>query len=198
MLNGTHPRYHKGFQRFEEILDLQGGPKLLDPKRLHATEGWRGTRVVLIAFSVRSLEKLDPASREAAEVLGFVLPRPADAGGGALTLREPVGPSGSADTARPAAPQSVAELKSRASRYGHRFDPPDLCGGSLRVEPAPLLPASPDAYLSPAALDLLSSFPPGRFLFASVLNFLTLQLPFAPDRVGWISFRGSGASERVL
>ena len=190
--DGTQPRLHKGQRRFGEILDLQTGPKLLDPKRLHATEGWRGTRVVLIAYTVRSLEKLSDAQRKTAEALGFKLPKPVEPGTETQALAEaPRSPS--RHTVRPAVLPSADELKSRASSFGHGFDPPNLCGGSLRVEPAPLLPFSRSTRLSSAVLDLLNSFPPGRFLYSSVFPDLATAFRSGP---GWLDlfsgFRGFG------
>ena len=190
---GTQPRLHKGRQRFGEVLDLSAGPKLLDPKRLHATEGWRGTRVVLIAYTVRSLEKLSEEQRGIAEALGFKLPRPAQPGTETQAIAEaPKSPS-LLSAVRPASLPSGAELKSRASSFGHRFDPLNLCGGSLRVEPAPPLPFPGSASLSSAVLDLLNSFPPGRFLYASVFPDLATAFRSGP---GWLDlfsgFRGFG------
>ena len=72
---GQVPLEHKGAQRFGEILKLQDGPKFLSPRRLHHTEEWRGTRVVIIAYTVRFSEKLPEVSRKRAAELGFVLPR---------------------------------------------------------------------------------------------------------------------------
>ena len=65
---------HKGQARFGELLDVASHPVLFDPRRLHCTMGWRGTRIVLIGFTVRSTEKLSASQRAEASDLGFVLP----------------------------------------------------------------------------------------------------------------------------
>ena len=190
---GTQPRDYKGQQRFGEVLDLREGPKLLDPKRLHATESWQGNRTVLIAYTVRSLEKLPAALRYAAEALGFRLPQPAEPGDDTQALAQAPDSPVLENSVCPAVSASGAELKARASSYGHRFDPPDLCGGSVRVEPAPPLSSSLSASLRPAVLDLLNSLPPGRFLYASVFPDLAAAFLSGP---GWLDlcsgFRGFG------
>ena len=56
---GSHALSFRGQKRFGEVLSLQEGPQVLEPRRLHATEDWTGTRVVLVAFTVRSSGKLD-------------------------------------------------------------------------------------------------------------------------------------------
>ena len=148
---------------------------------------------MLIAYTVRWLEKLPATLRNAAEALGFRLPQPAEPGDDTQVLAEaPEGPR-LKSSVRPAVSSSSAELKASTSSYGHRFDPPDLCGGSLRVEPAPPLSSSRRASLQPAVLDLLNSLPPGRFLYASVFPDLAAAFLSGP---GWLDlcsgFRGFG------
>ena len=188
---GAKAIHCKGELRFGEVLSLQEGPKILDPKRLHATESWSGSRVVLIAYSVRSIEKLDKAGKEVAASLGFVLPGPggiADTPCGSPRLLR------SAQCRPPAAPQP-SDLERRALAFGHRREPPNLCVGSLRVEPAFLPRASRPSHLSPAAFDFLCRLPPGCFLYSSV--FPDLPTALHSDQ-GWLDlfsgFRGFGKS----
>ena len=183
--------YHKGKQRFGEVLSLQEGPKILDPKRLHATEGWTGFRVVLTAYSVRSIEKLDNASKEAAASLGFMLPLPrgiADAPCGTPRL------SPSANC-KPSAAPPPSDLERRALAFGHRL--------THRV-----------CAVAPSGLSLLLFFPPLNltvFLLRPSISSVdfrpaasstlpsspTFLLPSTLVRTGWISLLGSGVSEKA-
>ena len=184
--------YHKGKQRFGEVLSLQEGPKILDPKRLHATEGWTGFRVVLTAYSVRSIEKLDNASKEAAASLGFMLPLPrgiADA-----PLRHAAG-FRHQQTANLLLRLRPLTSKERALAFGHRLTH-RVCavapsGLSLLLFFPPLnltvfllRPSIPSVDFRPAASSTLPSSP-------------TFLLPSTLVRTGWISLLGSGVSEKA-
>ena len=64
-----------GQARPGRLLDVAAGPCLLDAhKYLHATEPWRGCRIVLVGFTVRHLHLLSPEQVALLAALGFVLP----------------------------------------------------------------------------------------------------------------------------
>ena len=64
-----------GQARPGRLLDVAAGPCLLDAhKYLHATEPWRGCRIVLVGFMVRHLLLLSPEQVALLAALGFVLP----------------------------------------------------------------------------------------------------------------------------
>ena len=180
----------KGATRKGEAVRLQEGQKLFDPRRLHCTKEWRGTRTVLVAYTVRATEKLSAEQRKQAEALGFRLPSPESSG----TL------SGS-DVPRALQPKPPGgSFSSPRMLKGPRIETSHPCVGSPRVEPAPLRstaePRSPGLKLPPLVLQCLLAMPPGRFVYSSV--FPDLGSALRSGR-GWLDlFSGSRGLGRCL
>ena len=73
---GSEIRKCKGRDEPGHVMDIRGEPVLFNPHLPHATEGWAGSRYVVVAYCVRGLEKLSAEQRAAAAEFGFRLPEP--------------------------------------------------------------------------------------------------------------------------
>ena len=169
-----------------EVLDIRAHPALFNPHIVHATEAWEGVRVVLVAFTIRGIEKLSPELRQGAESLGFPLPdpvlpspRPGALACGRMTA---AGVDPSRSEPQPCGPHQTAQVtlspnpdpKSRASRDAEQAG----------VEP------------SYKGRDLLRRIPPGQFVHSEVFPSLQAALDSGP---GWVDlFSGSRGLPRAL
>ena len=73
---GSEIRKCKGKDEPGHVMDIRGEPVLFNPHLPHATEGWAGSRYVVVAYCVRGLDKLSAEQRAAAAEFGFRLPEP--------------------------------------------------------------------------------------------------------------------------
>ena len=69
---GSVPKQVGGRTVWGTLLDVAAGPVRFDAWRLpHCTEDWQGRRIVLVAFSVKSLVRLKPSDFHSLRSLGF-------------------------------------------------------------------------------------------------------------------------------
>ena len=138
--------------------------------RLHCTMPWRGMRIVLIGFTVRSTEKLSESQCDEASALGFVLP----------PKEEPSSQLGLVASAPRAvrAPKCLSSPRRdngrpRRSHQPLRIDPFGFSVGSSAYQPAFTSshsqphPLSRAGHLPGDHLAKLSAVPPGRFVYSS-------------------------------
>ena len=146
---GSVPLEYKGRELRGELLDVGAGPVLLDHHRIHATMSWKGRRVILVAYTVRGLEKLSCEDRETLHCLGFRLPETS-------CSSEELPSSEDVEVRVPPAvefPLSPAKLRERyqlgpilgqAPSLQHRDASRDNAAGSLWVEPRVCASGSPE------------------------------------------------------
>ena len=191
----------KGKLRLGTLLKLQEGPKLFDPRRLHHTKSWRGTHTLIIAYTVRSSEKLSESQRSQAEALGFRLPKPIAPASDDSLIQLPAESAAEPPTCQPSCPQTLPRILPPARPCdGLRVEPPLLCGGSPRVEPALIqTPSASDGLrkaLPEPVFTSLFSMPAGRFVYFSV--FPDLESALRSGR-GWLDlFSGSRGFSKSL
>ena len=154
---GSVPLEYKGRELRGELLDVGAGPVLLDHHRIHATMSWKGRRVVLVAYTVRGLEKLSSEDRE---TLRFRLPETS-------CSLEDSPPSEGVELQVPLAvefPLSPAKLRERyqlgpilgqAPPLQHRDASRESAAGSLWVEPRVCVSGSPEVEPSILCYDIL-------------------------------------------
>ena len=69
---GAKPKEIKGQLVHGTLHDVSRQPALFDAwKHPHCTEDWQGRRIVLVAFSVKALDRLDPDELSTLRTLGF-------------------------------------------------------------------------------------------------------------------------------
>ncbi|CAE7230302.1 unnamed protein product, partial [Symbiodinium sp. KB8] len=216
---GKIPLTVKGKILHGELLEVQKGPCLLDHHRVHATMEWRGQRCILVAYCLRSLEKLTSGDRDLLLSLGFRLPNPRCdevesmhfEGARAETPRAVLHPLPIAAIRQryaipPVMGPSFSVPSSSSSRaFGSlRVEPRVHDSGSLRVEPlsqsaseqgcrrspAPRSGLLPVSCLLPTGVfELLASLPPSRFVVSQAFPDLRSAL-FSGQ--GWLDlFSGS-------
>ena len=200
-LGGSVEVVHRNQVRVGEVLDVSSHPVLVDARRLHCTMGWRGSRIVLIGFTVRGTEKLSSAQRAEALSLGFVLP-PEGGSGESTQVSEhlPQVPR----VVRPPRSKPLHERgnDARRSHRPWRVDPFHFSVGSPGVEPA-FTASYPQACsldrvdpLPSSVLQMLRSMPPGRFVFSSAFPDLDSALCSGS---GWLDlFSGMRGFARAL
>ena len=160
-----------------------------DPHRVHATQAWKGLRIVLIGFTVRGCERLSEEQRAEALGLGFVLP--------------PLGTQRPANSAVESGPQPIACVRApdprAASSDLSSIDPPGFfsrVGSSAAFSPSRPLIARASVSLPPSSVGLLLSMPPGRFVISSAFPDLSAALSSGP---GWLDlFSGSRGFAKAL
>ncbi|CAE7264901.1 unnamed protein product [Symbiodinium sp. CCMP2592] len=183
---------HRGKDHYGEVLPVSERAVSFDPRRLHATQPWTGTRVVLIGFTVRGCEKLSDAQRAEALDLGFVLPPEPNAS-------PPFFPS-SAGVPKPL-PAIRAPADLLCVEGPTKVDPPSFVGGDIGPFAASHAPRSGPASsrgfeLSPELRRSLLEMPPGRFVISSAFGDLSSALSSAP---GWLDlFSGSRGFAKAL
>ena len=200
-LGGSVEVAHRNQVKVGEVLDVASHPVLVDARRLHCTMGWRGSRIVLIGFTVRGTEKLSSVQRAEALSLGFVLPPEGSSGESTLVSEYlPQDPR----VVRPprSKPLPVGGISARRSHRPWRIDPFHFSVGSPGVEPAftasssqPCISDRVDS-LPSAVLQVLRSMPPGRFVFSSAFPDLDSALCSGS---GWLDlFSGMRGFARAL
>ncbi|CAE6927060.1 unnamed protein product [Symbiodinium sp. CCMP2592] len=190
--SGSERLRHRGKDHFGEVLPVNERAVSFDPRRLHATQPWTGTRVVLIGFTVRGCEKLSDAQRAEALDLGFVLPPEPNA-------PPPFFPS-AAGVPKPLPAIRAPEGLLRVSGPT-KVDPPSFVGadiGPFAASHAPKSrpPSSLGFELTPELRRSLLAMPPGRFVISSAFGDLSSALSSAP---GWLDlFSGSRGFAKAL
>ena len=186
-----------------EVLPVNERAVAFDPRRLHATQSWTGSRVVLIGYTVRGCERLTEEQRARALNLGFVLPP--------LDPNAPAAPRASeivSESLQPVKAPSPGASAS-ASFAPSRIDPASFAScvkssaqvvtsRSLALTPAVRVPNRVCLPGEPARYDrgLLLDMPPGRFVISSVFPDLNSALSSAP---GWLDlFSGSRGFAKAL
>ena len=193
--SGSVPQEYKGKTLFGEVLPVHERAVAFDPHRVHCTQSWVGSRVVLIGFTVRGCEKLTEAQRATALGLGFVLP-PLDQG----ACPRGTSPDDSLEPLEGV--QAPAILSTRSPGLGAcRVDPstfplvgeevPAAFSGGTHPQPV-----QGRGLLSPHHRGLLLAMPPGRFVVSSIFPDLFSALSSAP---GWLDlFSGSRGFAKAL
>ena len=169
-----------------EVLDIRAHPVLFNPHIVHATEAWEGVRVVLVAFTIRGVEKLSPELRQGAESLGFPLPDPVlpspRPGALACSRKTAAGVDPSRSEPRPCGLHQTAQVTLSPN-------PDPKCRTSRDAEQAGVEP-------SYKGRDLLRRIPPGQFVYSEVFPSLQVALDSGP---GWVDlFSGSRGLPRAL
>ena len=194
---GRTPLNHRGATLEGEVLPVSQRAVAFDPHRVHATQAWKGTRIVLIGYTVRGCERLSEEQRAAASNLGFVLPppEPAPAPAGAAFDSFPV-------VLEPVRPPKGAPCCARPSRArAYRVEPASFCSGSdeacqrYTFPPPRGFPGLP-GFSRAEVRGLLLSMPPGRFVISSTFPDFDSALDSAP---GWLDlFSGSRGFAKSL
>ena len=191
---GSTPLRHKGKELWGEVLPVSERAIAFDPHRLHATQAWTGSRVVLVGYTVRGCEKLTSEQRAAALSLGFVLPP---------------------ETRALVPSTELTEEALEPVRAPPKLSADKLAEWPLRVEPASFvsffefpgdepsglpwtstLPVPRSGFSNSSPREILLAMPPGRFVISSVFPDLDSALSSAP---GWLDlFSGSRGFAKAL
>ena len=194
---GSTPLRHKGKVFWGKVLPVCERAVAFDPHRLHATQAWTGSRIVLVGYTVRGCERLSTEQRASALSLGFVLPpepRDADVPASSPELTEealePVrAPPKFLATAPAQWPQRIEPASFVSSLESPESEFPGLLWTS--TQPAPRI-----GFANSSFREILLTMPPGRFVISSVFPDLDSALSSAP---GWLDlFSGSRGFAKAL
>ena len=204
---GADSLQHKGVRLQGEVLPVSQRAVAFDPHRLHSTQPWKGTRTVLIGYTVRGCEKLSDEQRATALNLGFPLPPlgelqaplKVDLEQSQVEL-EPVRAPAQGPEPPPRASASPADPRAPGLQP-LRVDPASFCSASVLDFAAPAASSPPGLAGSPepptpSVLGLLLNMPPGRFVISSAFADFDSALRSAP---GWLDlFSGSRGFAKAL
>ena len=85
--NGSDVLHVRGSRRTGTVHSFDNGAICFNPRFLHATERWEGTRAVLVAYTPSGLEKLEAEDNAVLAELGFVWKEPTAAAPARLPVR---------------------------------------------------------------------------------------------------------------